>query len=88
MTGRGRRSAAIAAAFCVVGAGVAAPAAAAECGPGTVYDPGSDMCVVALPAQPAQPAQWEAPAPPVPPESPPISICPPIPFVPVCFPVN
>lgn len=66
---------------------VAAPAVsnAAECGPGTVYDAPSNMCVVA----PASPAEWNAPPPPPPPPPlPPISICPPIPFVAVCFPVN
>jgi hypothetical protein len=71
-------------------AAVMAPAVgnAAVCGPGTVYDPASDMCVAA-PA-PANPAEWNAPAPPPPPPPPlpPISICPPIPFVAVCFPVN
>lgn len=71
------------------GGAVAAPAMgyAAECGPGTVYDAPSNMCVVA----PA-PAVWDAPAPPPPPPAapglPPVSICPPIPFVAVCFPVN
>lgn len=72
------------------GAAVAAPAvsSAAECGPGTVYDAPTNMCVAAPP-----PAQWNAPpppppAPPPPPPLPPISICPPIPFVAVCFPVN
>ena len=65
---------------------------AAQCGPGTVYDAPTDMCVAA----PATAAQWDAappppgqaPAPPPPPALPPISICPPIPFVAVCFPVN
>jgi hypothetical protein len=58
---------------------------AAECGPGTVYDAPSNMCVVG----PTAPAQWNAPPPPPPPPPlPPISICPPIPFVAVCFPVN
>lgn len=61
-------------------------AAAAECGAGTVYDPPSDTCVVA-PAAPA-PADWNAPPPPPMPPLPPLSICPPIPFVPVCFPLN
>lgn len=57
---------------------------AAECGPGTVYDAPSNMCVAA----PAPPG-WDAgPPPPASPSLPPISICPPIPFVPVCFPVN
>lgn len=71
------------------GAAVIAPAVghAAECGPGTVYDAASNMCVVA----PA-PAAWDAAAPPPapapPPALPPVSICPPIPFVAVCFPVN
>lgn len=77
------------------GIGVVAPAVstAAECGPGTVYDAASNMCVVA----PA-PAGWDAPAPPaapappppsvLPPGMPPVQICPPIPFVAVCFPVN
>lgn len=67
---------------------VAAPAVghAAECGPGTVYDAPSNLCVAA----PATPAQWNAAplAAPAPPPLPPISICPPIPFVAVCFPVN
>ena len=70
-----------------VGAAGVAPAvsSAAECGPGTVYDAPSNMCVAA----PA-PAGWDAapPAAPPPPSLPPISICPPIPFVAVCFPVN
>jgi len=71
------------------GATVVAPAvgSAAECGPGTVYDAPTNMCVV----PPAAPAQWNAPPPPPPPPPPPlppISICPPIPFVAVCFPVN
>jgi hypothetical protein len=77
----------------MAGASAVAPAvsSAAECGPGTVYDPQSDMCVVgpapANPAPaPANPVEWNAPAPP--PPLPPISICPPIPFVAVCFPVN
>ncbi|MFN8072407.1 MAG: hypothetical protein U0R66_11465 [Mycobacterium sp.] len=75
------------------GMAVVAPAAgnAAECGPGTVYDPPSNMCVVA----PA-PAGWDAAPPPapaaqpsvLPPGMPPVQICPPIPFVAVCFPVN
>ncbi|MCB1291888.1 MAG: hypothetical protein KDB45_10240 [Mycobacterium sp.] len=66
-----------------------AVAGAAECGAGTVYDPPSDTCVVA-PAAPA-PADWNAPPPlpgPAMPPLPPLSICPPIPFVPVCFPLN
>ena len=55
---------------------------AAECGAGTVYDPGSNTCVVA-----------EAPPPPPPPPPPPyngpvpwvaVSICAPIPFVSLC----
>ncbi len=73
-------------------AGLLAPAVgnAAECGPGTVYDPPTNQCIV---APPAAPANWNAPAPPPPPPPPPpplppISICPPIPFVAVCFPVN
>lgn len=75
------------------GAAVIAPAigTAAECGPGTVYDPPTDMCVAA----PA-PAAWDAPPPPapapppsvLPPGMPPVQICPPIPFVAVCFPVS
>ena len=65
---------------------------AAECGPGTVFDAPTNMCVVA----PA-PAAWGAPPPPpapapppsvLPPGMPPVQICPPIPFVAVCFPVN
>ena len=94
--------AALARAACVVPAALAAfvggavisPAigSAAECGPGTVYDAPTNMCVVA----PA-PAAWAAappppaPAPPpavLPPGMPPVQICPPIPFVAVCFPVN
>ncbi|MBU3750855.1 MAG: hypothetical protein FGM52_10455 [Mycobacterium sp.] len=76
-----------AAALTLAGAAVAAPAVgkAAECGPGTIYDAPTNMCVL----PPAAPAQWNAPpAPPPPPALPPISICPPIPFVPVCFPLN
>lgn len=76
----------------LAGGSVIAPAIgnAAECGPGTVYDPSTDTCVVA-PA-PA-PAAWDAPPPPaapsvLPPGMPPVQICPPIPFVAVCFPVN
>ncbi len=76
-----------------VGAAVMAPALsdAAQCGPGTVYDAPSDSCVV---APGAAPADWNAPAPAPPPPPPPapalppVSICPPIPFVAVCFPVN
>ena len=69
---------------------------AAGCGPGTVYDAPTDMCVAApAPAAPA-PAAWDAPPPPapapppsvLPPGMPPVQICPPIPFVAVCFPVN
>lgn len=66
---------------------VPAMASAAECGPGTVYDAPSNLCVVA-PAPDVWDAQPVAPALSIPPELPPISICPPIPFVPVCFPVN
>lgn len=79
------------------GAALLAPAlgSAANCGPGTVYDAPTDSCVV----PPAAPAQWNAPPPPpaapgtpgapvLPPGMPPIQICPPIPFVAVCFPVN
>ena len=70
-----------------VASATAAVSNAAECGPGTVYDVASNLCVAAPPA-----AQWNAPppppAPPPLPPLPPISICPPIPFVPVCFPVN
>ena len=79
-----------AAAVTLAGTALAAPAVgnAAECGPGTVYDAPTNMCVL----PPAAPAQWNAPpvppAPPPPPALPPISICPPIPFVPVCFPLN
>ena len=76
------------------GALMIAPAigSAAECGPGTVYDPPTNMCVVAQ-----APAAWDAPPPPanpapppsvLPPGMPPVQICPPIPFVAVCFPVN
>ena len=73
------------AAFAGVAGLAPAVANAAECGPGTVYDAPSNMCVAA----PA-PAGWDAaPPPPAPaPPLPPISICPPIPFVAVCFPVN
>lgn len=76
------------AAFAGIGVAVPAVGSAAECGPGTVYDPPSNMCVGA----PA-PAGWDVPAPPpppsvLPPGMPPIEICPPIPFVAVCFPVN
>lgn len=66
--------------------GTAAVSAAAECGPGTIYDAATDMCVGAQ--SPAQPAQWDAPAPPEPPPLPPLSICPPIPYVAVCIPVS
>lgn len=78
-----RSAAAVPAALVTMAAAAAlAPAlsGAAECGPGTVYDPPTNQCVAA-------PAAWDAPAPP-PPPLPPISICPPIPFVAVCFPVN
>jgi hypothetical protein len=78
----------------LTGVALATPAVsnAAECGPGTVYDAASNLCVAA----PAPAAQWNAPPPPpaLPPPPaplpplPPISICPPIPFVPVCFPLN
>jgi hypothetical protein len=88
-----RRAAAVVPAALAVfaGAAVLVPAVgnAAECGPGTVYDAPSNMCVVG----PA-PADWDAaaPAPAAPPPPapalPPVSICPPIPFVAVCFPVN
>lgn len=82
-----KRAAAVPSAFMLFAGTVAvAPAvsSAAECGPGTVYDAPSDTCVVA----PA-PANWNAPPPPPPaPALPPISICPPIPFVAVCFPVS
>lgn len=76
-------------AFALSGAAVVAPAVsnAAECGPGTMYDAATDLCVVAPSGPPpAEPAQWQGPPPP--PPLPPISICPPIPFVAVCFPVN
>jgi len=74
-----------AALIALTGAALAGPAVstAAECGPGTVYDPATNQCVV---APPAAPAAWNAPPPP--PPLPPVSICPPIPFVAVCFPVN
>lgn len=78
----------VSAALAAFAGAVAVPAVstAAECGPGTVYDAASNLCV--LPS--AAPAQWNAPPPPPPPPPgiPPISICPPIPFVAVCFPVN
>lgn len=88
MTNTIRRPAAVVPAALALFAGAAAitPAVsnAAECGPGTVYDVASNMCVVA----PA-PAGWDAaPPPPAPAALPPIEICPPIPFVAVCFPVN
>ena len=85
-----RRSALVvpAAVAAIAGTALATPAVsnAAECGPGTVYDAASNLCVAA----PAPAAQWNAPPPPPapPPPLPPISICPPIPFVAVCFPVN
>lgn len=58
---------------------------AAECGPGTFYDPGTNTCLVAAPPPP----------PPAPPPPPPawngdptpgfsIGICAPIPFVSIC----
>ncbi|PQD98268.1 hypothetical protein CYL16_22970 [Mycobacterium sp. EPG1] len=67
---------------------ISAPANAAECGAGTVYDAPTNTCVVApLPAAPAPP-------PPPPPAPPPwngdptpgfsIGICAPIPFVALC----
>ena len=67
----------------LIAAALATPAVghAAECGPGTVFDPASNLCLV---APGGAPAAWNAPLPPLPP----ISICPPIPFVAVCFPVN
>lgn len=78
----------------VVGGAAIAPAIgnAAECGPGTVYDAPTNMCVVA-PAPAAWDAPPPAPGPPpppavLPPGMPPVQICPPIPFVAVCFPVN
>ena len=85
------------AALAAFAAGAAiAPAigSAAECGPGTMYDAPSNTCVVASP-----PAAWDAAPPPpapaapppasvLPPGMPPVQICPPIPFVAVCFPVN
>lgn len=77
----------------MAGGSLVAPAigSAAQCGAGTVYDAPTDMCVAA----PA-PAGWDAPppapAPPppsvLPPGMAPVQICPPIPFVAVCFPVN
>ncbi len=91
-----RRAAATAPAAVVAfaGAAVVAPAvgSAAECGPGTVYDAPSNMCVAApAPAGwDAGPAPAPAPQPPsvLPPGMPPVQICPPIPFVAVCFPVS
>ena len=78
----------------LAGPSVIAPAVghAAECGPGTVYDAPTNMCVVA-PASAALDAPPPAPGPPpppsvLPPGMPPVQICPPIPFVAVCFPVN
>ena len=62
---------------------------AAECGFGTVFDPGTNTCVAALPPPPPPP-------PPAPPPPPPpawngditpyfsVGICAPVPFVSVC----
>jgi hypothetical protein len=68
-------------------AAMVSPAAsrAAECGPGTVYDAGSNTCVVAEAPPPALPP----PPPPPPPYTGPVpwvgvSICAPIPFVSIC----
>ena len=60
-------------------------AVAAECGPGTVFDPPTNTCVVA----PAGPAPAPAPPPPPPWSGDPtpgfsIGICAPIPFVALC----
>lgn len=101
MTALLKRSAAVVPAALTIfaGAAVLAPAlgSATQCGPGTVYDPPTDSCVLPPPpppgpwnAPPPPPAPLGAPPPPsvLPPGMPPIQICPPIPFVPVCFPVN
>ncbi len=84
------------AAFAALAGGTAiAPAigSAAECGPGTVYDAPTDMCVAApataaWDAAPPPPAPTPPPPSVLPPGMPPVQICPPIPFVAVCFPVN
>ena len=59
---------------------------AADCGQGTVYDPGSNTCVVAdvvaeqpPPPPPPPPPAWNGPTPYVS-----ASICAPIPFVSLC----
>jgi len=60
---------------------------AADCGEGTAYDAGSDMCVVAQqpppapeqPPSPPPPPAWNGPTPYVS-----ASICAPIPFVSLC----
>lgn len=65
---------------------------AAECGAGTVYDPGSNTCVVAEAPPPAlspPPPELPPPPPPPPPYNGPVpwvgvSICAPIPFVALC----
>jgi hypothetical protein len=57
---------------------VAPPVSSAQrCGTGTVYDAGSDSCVAAQPPPPPPPA--------IPPG---VTVCPPIPFVGICFPVS
>lgn len=74
------------------GAAMVAPVLshAAQCGPGTVYDAATDTCVL----PPAAPAEWNTPPPPpappsvLPPGMQPVQICPPIPFVAVCFPIK
>ena len=66
------------------GTAVISPAVstAVGCGPGTVYDPPSDSCVVAAepaPPPPPPPPVWNGPQPWVS-----ASICAPIPFVSLC----
>jgi hypothetical protein len=64
---------------------------AAECGPGTIFDPPTNLCVL----PPAPPEPPPAPPPPPPPPPPPmwsgditpgfsVGICAPIPFVSLC----
>lgn len=58
-----------------------AVADAAECGPGTVYDPPSDTCVAApLPPPPPPPPAWNGDVTPY--FS--VGVCAPIPFVALC----
>ncbi len=75
------RRAAASLAFGLVFAAGAVPGAAnaAECGPGTVYDAATDLCVQAAPPPP--PPVWNGD--PTPGFS--VGFCLPIPFVAVCF---